>query len=45
MRYVSLELALRLQRVLGRTALTMVSRYVRFEKSDLLRAWDRYFAT
>lgn len=36
---------LRLQRVLGHTTLSMVSRYVHFEKSDLLRGWDRYFET
>ncbi len=34
---------IRLQRVLGHTTLTMVSRYVHFGKSDLLRGWDRYF--
>jgi hypothetical protein len=33
---------IRLQRVLGHTTLTMVSRYVHFGKSDLLRGWDRY---
>jgi integrase len=36
---------IRLQRVLGHTTLTMVSRYVHFGKSDLLRGWDRYFET
>ena len=36
---------IRLQRVLGHTTLTMVSRYVHLGKSDLLRGWDRYFDT
>ena len=34
---------LRLQRVLGHTTLSMVSRYVHFGKSELLRGWDRFF--